>query len=307
MKKILLFAAVFFAATVSYAQVILSDDFESYTPGAHMSQSDSINWTTWDNLPGSAEDGYISNVQASSGTNSLMISKDNDQVWLLGDSTSGKYEISLKIYVPADSCGYFNLLHKFAGGASDWSNEVLILPHDSTFRLYVGGNDTAHVVYTFDTWHSIVYSADIDADLMVLTFDGDTVFSWPFSLNGSGNTGVKQIGGMDFFGYDIYKTGNVRLYIDDVKFERYYPQGINNAFVETQVKLFPNPATDVVNIRTTREMKTAKVLDMSGSVVRTFDVNSRDLQIDVENLASGLYYVQINFGSSIAVRKMVVK
>ncbi len=308
MKKVLLFMAALFTVAGLSAQVILSDDFESYTAGSHMAQSDTVNWTTWSNAPGSAEDGYISNVQASSGSNSLMISKDNDQVWLLGDSSNtGKYEVSIKVYVPADSCGYFNLLHNFAGGSSEWSNEVLMLPHDSTFRLYVGGNDTAHVYFTFDEWHTVMYKIDLDNDMVTMMFDTTTVFSWPYSLTGSGTTGLKQISAMDFYGYDVYSAGNVRQYIDDVKFEKITTIGINEVMVKDNVKLYPNPASSVVNIRTAAVMKTAKVLDMSGSVVKTYKVNDNKVQIDVENLSSGLYYVQLNFGNAIAVRKLIVK
>ena len=305
MKKVLLLMIAVFTVAIINAQVIQSNDFDSYTAGAHMAQSDSINWTTWSNLPGSAEDGYISSVQASSGTNSLMISKDNDQVWILGDSTTGKYELSFKIYVPADSTAYFNVLHKFAGGASEWSNECYILPHDSSFRLYVGGNDTAHILFTFDTWHTIKYGVDLSSDFVYMMYDTDTVFSWPWSLDGSGNTGLVQIGAMDFYGYDLYSAGNVRLYVDDVKFENIVNVATKDLKESSSLKMFPNPVSDVLNIRTSKTMKTAKILDMSGSVIKSYNVNDRNFQINVENLASGLYYIQMNFGTSIAVRKFV--
>ncbi len=305
MKKILLLMSALFTAAIINAQVVKSNNFDSYTVGNYMAQSDSANWTTWSNLPGSIEDGKISNVHAASGTNSLMISKDNDQVWLLGDSANGKYELSFKIYVPTDSVAYFNVLHKFAGGSSEWSNEVYALPHDSTFHLFVGGNDTAVLAFTFDTWHNIKYSVDLTYDFAYMLLDADTVFSWPWSLDGNGNTGLDQIGAMDFYGYDLYSVGNVRLYIDDVKLEKISTVGIKDINDDANIRLFPNPASEVLNISTTKTMKTAKILNINGSVVANFNVNDKNFQLNTENLSAGLYYIQMNFGSSIAVRKFV--
>ena len=65
MKKSLLVLLFLFAATsVMFAQtVVFSDNFDSYTAGSHLAQSNSA-WTTWSNGPGTAEDGVISSTQA---------------------------------------------------------------------------------------------------------------------------------------------------------------------------------------------------------------------------------------------------
>ena len=151
----------------------------------------------------------------------------------------------------------------------------------------------------------IKYGVDLSSDFVYMMYDTDTVFSWPWSLDGSGNNGLVQIGAMDFYGYDLYTTGNVRLYIDDVKFENIVNVSTKDLKESGSLQMFPNPVSDVLNIRTSKTMKTAKILDMSGSVIASYNVNDRNFQVNVENLASGLYYIQMNFGSSIAVRKFV--
>ena len=52
MKKILLSLMFVFAATsLMFAQtVVFSDNFDSYTAGSHLAQSNSA-WTTWSNAP----------------------------------------------------------------------------------------------------------------------------------------------------------------------------------------------------------------------------------------------------------------
>lgn len=305
MRKLLLMVGIVAFAVSLNAQVLQSINFDNYTAGSNVAVSDS-NFTTWSNLPGSSEDALISSVQASSGTNSMMISKDNDCVWILGDSTSGKYELSFKVYVPADSVAYFNVLHKFAGGSSEWSNECYILPSDSLFHLFVGGNDTAQTAFTFDTWHTLMYTIDLDYDFVFMMMDNDTLFSWPYSIDGSGNNSLTQIGAMDFYGYDLYSAGNVRLYLDDFKFEKIINVGMNEAS-QKSIKMYPNPAQNQIRLQTIKPLKSTKILNANGSIVMENKANTKDLNLDVSHLAPGLYYVQMNFGSSIAIRKLIIQ
>jgi hypothetical protein len=305
MRKLLLsMVAMVFTLAIS-AQVIYSESFDNFTAGSKVA-SVATNWTTWSNAPGGSEDGTISSVHANSGANSAMISLNNDLVLLLGDSTSGKYELSLEIYVPADSCAYFNVLHAFSGGSSEWSNDVYVLPHDSTFRLFVGGNDTADVAFTFDTWHEVKYIVDCNNDIVSMQLDGVEIFTWPWSLNaGTGTTGLNQIGGMDFYGYDIYSVGNYRLYIDDVKFENILTISAEDLNAFNQTKVFPTLATNQLNILSNQEVKTLKIIDTKGAVVSEYQVNDDNYSVEVSQLAAGLYYAQMNFGTSIAIRKFV--
>lgn len=52
------------------AQVSFSDNFESYTNGAYLAQSNS-KWSTWSNKPGTGEDAKITDEQAKSGKQSV--------------------------------------------------------------------------------------------------------------------------------------------------------------------------------------------------------------------------------------------
>ncbi|MBP5206775.1 MAG: hypothetical protein J6Z44_08305, partial [Bacteroidales bacterium] len=111
MKKILLSLMFVFAATsLMFAQtVVFSDNFDSYTAGSHLAQSNSA-WTTWSNAPGGAEDGVISTAQAVSTPNSLYISGSNDQVYPFGNYTTGHYTLTFNYYVPSTGNGaYFNI------------------------------------------------------------------------------------------------------------------------------------------------------------------------------------------------------
>lgn len=304
MKKFIILFWVSIIALSLSAQVIYSENFDSYTSGNKVALT-VLGWTTWSNLPGSAEDGTITTLHSSSGNNSVAIGYNNDLIWKLGDSVSGKYEVSLKIFVPNDSAAYFNLLHNFNGNASEWSNEVMVYSQDSSLHLIVGGNDTAFVNFSFNTWNTVSYIIDTDFDFISFSLDGSVVFSWQFSLEGSGNISLNQIGAMDFFGYDIYQNGKTRLYIDDVKFEKIDNTSLNDLNLEFEFKIYPSPVMDNLNLESSKYIKTLKIFDINGSLIKNYKVEGLNFTKDISDLPTGYYYAQINFGNSIAVRKII--
>ena len=61
----------------------------------------------------------------------------------------------------------------------------------------------------------------------------------------------------------------------------------------TAFKLFPSPATDVLNIAAGQRIAEVKVLDMAGRAVIEQGVGTAQLQLNVANLREGRYLVQL--------------
>lgn len=85
---------------------------------------------------------------------------------------------------------------------------------------------------------------------------------------------------------------------------------IVNASVEetvaesNEVAVYPNPATDVVNVETTEAITSIAVYNMSGAAVNAdYSVNGNNATINVNGLASGVYFVRINNGEAVRVIK----
>lgn len=302
MKKLLLGFTLLLISSVMFGQVVYQNNFDSYTVGAFVAQSDS-NFTTWSGAPGSSEDAVFSNIQASSGSNSIMVSKDNDLVLLLGNKTAGKFELSYKFFVPVDSCAYYNLLHNFDGGNSDFSHELMVLK-DSTFHFFLQGNDTAQVTFNLGEWHTISYTIDLDYDYCVFAIDGTTLYEWPWSLEDGGS--VNKISAADFYGYDLYGDGSSKYYIDDVKYEKLINTSIQHASINN-MQMYPNPTNDVVYIEADNNIKTLSIIDITGSIVANYEIDRDFYSFSTANLSSGIYYVQINYGDKITVKKLVKK
>ena len=196
MKKFyfLLAMCVMAALTLNAQTVVFSDNFDSYTPGAHLAQSNSA-WTTWNNAPGGSEDGTISSAQAASAPNSLFITGENDQVYPFGNYTTGHYLLTFSYYIPSTGNGaYFNIQHILL---QQWSLECYFR-NNGTGYLTVGG-----VQYNFDypsnAWFPLEFDVDMDNDIASLSINNVPIHTWPFSYQEGNTNGINQLAGIDFY------------------------------------------------------------------------------------------------------------
>ena len=72
----------------------------------------------------------------------------------------------------------------------------------------------------------------------------------------------------------------------------------------TSFILYPNPVNDVLNIETTLEVKSIEIYNIQGQKV----LSSNQKQINVSDLAAGMYMVRIqDADNNIATKKIVIK
>lgn len=84
--------------------------------------------------------------------------------------------------------------------------------------------------------------------------------------------------------------------------------GINKVEDNLGLRVFPNPANEVINISLNKEVSaTLTLLDVSGKVVRTQALNGISTSINTASLNSGVYFVTINDGTSVSTQKVVIK
>lgn len=67
--------------------------------------------------------------------------------------------------------------------------------------------------------------------------------------------------------------------------------------------LYPNPATDVVNINTNFVISNIKVINYVGQVIFENNPEQEDFQINTSNLVSGMYFVQIESNEGYVITK----
>jgi len=220
MRKLLLFVAAMLVSWAGFSQgsSLYYDNFDGYTVGNFIAVDNPTWWTTWSGLPGSGEDGQISDIYSSSPSNSVLIDlvpAASDLILKLGNKTSGAYELDWEMYVETNYAGYFNIQH-FESPGIEWAYEVYF-DKNGTGRLLAGSTTPFAFNYPKDTWFLVENKIDIDADLVEFWVNGTLVLSWPFHYQADGTTGTNQLGGVDFFAGAA--TGETpRYYFDNLDF-----------------------------------------------------------------------------------------
>ena len=113
---------------------------------------------------------------------------------------------------------------------------------------------------------------------------------------------------------DPNKNNPFRLRVDNINFAAQNTVPTENLAVNEQLaqkfSLFPNPATNVVNITNAENMQVNQVIvyDIAGKEIKnqTF-TNENQVQLNVENLASGTYMLHIQTNEGTAVKKLIKK
>ena len=154
-RPFLLLVTLLLLSSFSFSQTIVTlyeDDLDSYTAGDYLAVVNPTWWDTWSSAPGSAEDAMISDAQAHSSPNSALVDETGgatDLILLLGDKTSGVYEVSFWMFIPSGFAGYYNIQHYQASGI-EWAVEVYFNA-DGTANLFADGWEIPFN-YTQDAW-----------------------------------------------------------------------------------------------------------------------------------------------------------
>ncbi len=108
-----------------------------------------------------------------------------------------------------------------------------------------------------------------------------------------------------FDGLDTYLAeGFDTCYIDN------YIIGINSLPEISEIKLYPNPTKDliIINFSTTKQKLKINVLNSLGLIVKQIENlnTTNNIEINVEDLNSGIYFLQLHFDDKTVVTKKIV-
>ena len=217
MKKLLLMG-LGIATSASLFSQIFTDDFESYTPGNLLVQSNPSDWDTWSGGGGGAEDAPISTTQASSGSNSVhfLATSANggpDDVILRFAQvyTSGSFSYESNFYVVPNKGAYFNMQETHVVGGS-WAIDCFMLD-DGTLKLTNSGTPFLTTTYPVGQWFNLRLEIDLTSNV------------WELYINnvsqGTFSNPTNSIGILDLFPINPASEGGNGLsefYVDDVSY-----------------------------------------------------------------------------------------
>jgi len=88
------------------------------------------------------------------------------------------------------------------------------------------------------------------------------------------------------FCYDSAVSG-VEVVIDSVL-------GVQGIGIGTGVRLYPNPAQDIIELETSGNCCHWQIMDLTGRGILQGDIKGNITKIDIERLPAGVYMVRIN-------------
>ena len=122
-------------------------------------------------------------------------------------------------------------------------------------------------------------------------------FGYSAALND--NDGTILIGGAHFADDNGNNSGHARVFDNSGNVLT-----INDVNSETNVIIFPNPTTGIINIKGMMSIKEIEIFDIEGRIVRK-EINPSNT-ISLENTSKGLYFLRITDLNNITINKKIV-
>lgn len=296
MRRILSFSLLAVMATGAYAQTIWSDNFDSYTTGNLGSQGG------WLRYQGSNALGKIASIDAAHGKSFQFASTaaNTDGVWFYHEFTPSRTpgnDIFVTEYdVRSDS--NFASLQIYGDEAETLAAEIDFYPGEGVL-IYTQNdidNDTDGQLIEMDiqanTWYKVKVGYEFYTGNITLSVNG---VEYPV-VEGYGGVLPTEI---DLFGY----LANTSAF-DNIKFSAVDTLlATSDVAKKSTVSVYPNPATDVINVKSDNKISQISIYDASGKTVKT----TAETTINVENLAKGSYVVSIKYADGTTESKKVIK
>lgn len=111
----------------------------------------------------------------------------------------------------------------------------------------------------------------------------------------------------DLSGVNQIKTdGNGTVYLDNIYFWKDSTAGIDDQDM-SGFTYFPNPVNDQLTIKAQNTVEDIKVFNILGQIVLRQNPDSRDFTVDLSEMQTGAYFVQVSIGNSVETVRILKK
>jgi len=304
MKKTYFLALALGAFVFSANAQFALDDIESYDLGPiHEGH-----WISWDGIP-SADDLTVTDEESFSGSQSILVPEGGttDGVLDLGNKTSGAWQVEWEMLIPSGKSAYINMQNILPAGTEfnfhmAWNeagaNEGLATLYAANGTNQGPGDILGTGAYPPDSWFHFTLSVDLDNLTMSVAMDGvDVVNDIPYPASWP----IPGLGGIDFYSNEGTGESN-RYYVDDVIYSDLLDV---NDFSADSFSVYPNPVQDVLNIKSAVSVDKVVVYDILGKVVLQENPGKISPAINMSNLSSGAYMVNVTIGNASKTVKVI--
>jgi len=276
--------------TLSNAQVVLNDDFESYDLTFLAAQAD--HWRMW--FPNF--DGPV--VSTFNGTNQVLkmqgFAGDGDLLLLIQERPqTGSHAIQWDMFIPQGQSGYFGMEGKFFPNGGDWETNlnggpVFFNRDGATPGIgVITGSPGQSFAYPEDEWFTVRNVYDLDSGVWAMYINNVLQFNDQV-IDDSLQYPFVELAAINFYGID----NNNEYYFDNFNIEANPVAGIEDQDLP-KVSVFPVPMKNTVAITSNGNISSITILNMLGQELFKNTVNNvLETSIDTSQLALGSYFIK---------------
>lgn len=299
MKKILLVLGL--VSVPFFGQVISFEASEGYNEGnIHSQQS----WTSTGAGGGAhVENQIITNEQASDGTHSLKIIKEEAYGTQQNPIVGGFYAVTPVIPISEYKMSFDVFFNEIGPNIYSFSPanlgaqlfvSLIFVSETGEVQLYQNQNLVGTgVILDAQRWHTIAYK--VVGDKLEVYVDGAK----------AGDSDLVDQGNVDQVRFVNNNAGG-SAYIDNIRFGSDATFGVGDIAVKEELRVYPNPVKDFlsIDVPSTEKVKSVSIFSIDGkSSNLTFDNNKADFS----NLPAGAYVLQVETDLQTYTKKVIKK
>lgn len=178
--------------------------------------------------------------------------------------------------------------HRWVGAGIDTPKEGFKLSPNRYWTIHRLDKGNSVINCEFQYQKNDTYDAELltsPNDSIVVMYRKDGAHQWEsvdFSIKGNSNAGILTV--------ENIKSGDYALGVWD---EEHASVKENSS--ELNINIYPNPAEDKINIELKKETKGNVVItNQLGQVVKEMNIDGKELTIDIEDLTSGIYFINVS-------------
>ena len=74
---------------------------------------------------------------------------------------------------------------------------------------------------------------------------------------------------------------------------------------KANVSVYPNPAKDYIKLAISGQLSVVRIYNCIGTIVEEMEIDSEDVEIDISEYNSGIYFININGENGNVIKKFV--
>lgn len=168
----------------------------------------------------------------------------------------------------------------------------------ATLSFWVAGQDPSWASENFSVLLSTSGTTVADFTTTLLSNQTSTETMTQYSVN------LSQFAGQTV--YIAFRHHNItdmfRLNLDDVEIT----SGVGVNEYDNEARIYPNPATDVVNVNTASTLKHIEIFNMNGQKVMDVQAEGFNTTVNTTTLSEGLYMMNIHTENGVSHSKLSV-